>query len=108
MGRHWLLPTTNTSLRRSLEHWFDSEGIRPVVAGEFEDSALLKVFGQAGLGLIVTPTIIEGQVQRQHDVKRIGRIDAVQERFYAISVERRVKYPAVAAIAETALHKLFV
>ena len=58
-GAPFLLPTDNTSLRRSLDHWFDSEGIRPVVVAEFEDSALLKVFGQAGAGLFAAHAVIE-------------------------------------------------
>ena len=103
----FLLPTNNTSLRRSLEYWFDSEGIRPSVVGEFEDSALLKVFGQAGHGLFAVPTVIEKQVQRQYQVMTVGRVEDVQERFYAISVERQVKHPAVTAIAKTARQKLF-
>ncbi len=106
-GAPFIIPTTNTALRRALEHWFDSEDIRPSVFGEFEDSALLKVFGQAGVGLFAAPTVIEEEVQRQYSVNVVGRLESVRERFYAISVEKKVKHPAVLAIADEARQKLF-
>ncbi len=102
-----LLPTQNTSLRRELERWFDEHAIRPNVVHEFEDSAILKVFGQAGEGLFAAPTAIENDVSRQYSVCVTGRIPEVKERFYAISVERRLKHPAVLAISKAARNKLF-
>ena len=105
-GAPFIIPTANTSLRRAIDHWFDSEDIRPSVFGEFEDSALLKVFGQAGVGLFAAPTVIEKEVQRQYGVKVVGRLESVRERFYAISVEKKVKHPAVVAIADEARRKL--
>ncbi len=98
----FLLPTENTVLRRSLEHWFDSQGIQPAVMGEFEDSALLKAFGQAGCGMFAVPTLIESEVKRQYRVHLIGRIPSIRERFYAISMERKIKHPAVKLISEAA------
>lgn len=106
-GAPFLLPTDNTMLRRSLEQWFEAEGIRPHEVGEFEDSALLKVFGQAGAGLFAAPSVIEAEVRRQYGVQILGRIESVRERFYAISVERKLKHPAVVAISEAARQKLF-
>jgi LysR family transcriptional activator of nhaA len=106
-GAPFLLPTSTTALRRELEHWFDAQDIRPVVVGEFDDSALLKVFGQAGAGLFAAPDVIEKEVRRQYGMRVIGRVESVTERFYAISVERKVKHPAVVAIADAAREKLF-
>ncbi|MCL4164712.1 UNVERIFIED_CONTAM: hypothetical protein GTU68_053472 [Idotea baltica] len=102
-----LLPTQNTSLRRLLEQWFEANEIHPVIAHEFEDSAVLKVFGQSGHGLFVTPTAIEAEVCRQYSVKVVGRIPEVVERFYAISIEKRLKHPAVLKISESARDQLF-
>ncbi len=102
-----LLPTENTILRRSLDQWFSEVGVRPRVVGEFEDSALLKVFGQAGEGVFPAPLAIASEVQRQYGVQRIGRVDSIRERFYAISVERRLKHPAVLAISKFARDEFF-
>jgi LysR family transcriptional activator of nhaA len=107
-GAPILLPAENTVLRRSLEQWFDGEGIRPLVRGEFADSALLKVFGMIGTGLIAAPTAVEEEVKRQYRVHLLGRVASIQERFYAISVERKVKHPAVVAITAAAREKLFI
>lgn len=106
-GAPMLLPTQTTALRRSLESWFDKTGVRPDVAHEFEDSAVLKVFGQAGEGLVVVPSAIEREVSSQYSLKPLGRIDDIRERFYAISVERRLKHPAVLAISEAAKADIF-
>jgi LysR family transcriptional activator of nhaA len=102
-----LLPTSNTMVRRAFDHWFDAEGIRPSVVGEFEDSALLKVFGQQGAGLFPGPTAIAREIQKQYDVRLVGEVKDVHERFYAISMERRVKHPAVVTIADLARRRLF-
>jgi LysR family transcriptional activator of nhaA len=102
-----LLPTVNTAARGSLEQWLATRGIRPHVIGEFEDSTLLKVFGQAGVGVFATASVIEAEMRRQYGVRVVGRVEAVRERFYAITVERRLKHPAVVAISEAAREKLF-
>ena len=102
-----LLPTQNTSLRRLLEQWFDDNEIFPIIAHEFEDSAVLKVFGQAGHGLFITPTAIEEEVCKQYSVKVVGRLPEIVERFYAISIEKRLKHPAVVKISESARDNLF-
>lgn len=106
-GAPWLLPTENTTLRRSLEQWFEAQGLRPRVVGEFEDSALLKVFGEAGRGFFAAPAAIEAEVRRQYHVKTVGRVEGLRERFYAVTVERRLKHPAVLAISEAARRDLF-
>ncbi len=106
-GAPFLLPTEGSNLRRALEQFFDQHGLRPRLIAEFEDSALLKVFGQDGLGLFPVPSAIEDDVRRQHEVEVVGRLPEVRERFYAISVERRLKNPAVVAICEAARKRLF-
>ncbi len=106
-GAPVLMPTMNTMLRRSLTHWLESEGVRPRIIGEFEDSALLQVFGQRGAGLFVAPSIIEAEVLQQYGVEVVGRVEAIRERFYAITVERRIKHPAIVAISDAARQTLF-
>ena len=106
-GVPMLLPTETTALRRALDQWFEAQGIRPQVVSEFEDSALLKVFGQQGLGVFPAPSAIEAEVRRQYGVRLVGTTTAVRERFYAISVERRLKNPAVVAICDAARATLF-
>jgi len=101
-GAPFLLPAAGASLRQSLDQWFDSKGLRPLVAGEFDDSALMKVFAEAGAGLCALPDILERRVAEKYGLRLAGRIPQLRERFYALSVERKLKHPAVLAIADSA------
>jgi LysR family transcriptional activator of nhaA len=105
-GAPLLLPA-GSALRSALDQWFEEKGVRPRVIAEFEDSSLLNVFGQDGVGIFLSPSVVEAAVARQHNVEVVGRTDEVRERFYAISGERRIKNPAVVAIREAARHELF-
>ena len=102
-----VLPTSNTALRHALDQWFDKEHLRPHVVGEFEDPALMTVFGQGAGVVFPAPAAIAGDVCRVYGVRAIGRIAAVRERYYAISAERRLKHPGVLAITSAARDELF-
>jgi LysR family transcriptional activator of nhaA len=102
-----LVPTANAALRRALDEWFGKEDLRPRLAGEFEDSALMKVFGQATGAVFPAPAAIAADVCRLYNVREIGRAAAVRERYYAISVERRLKHPGVLAITSAARDEVF-
>jgi LysR family transcriptional activator of nhaA len=106
-GASILLPTPKAALRRSLDAYFDSKGLYPHIAVEVEDSALQMEFGRAGLGLVPVPSVIEKDVARKYGLKRVGRLHNIRERFYAISLERRIKHPAVVAILEEARESFF-
>lgn len=97
-----LLPGEMTVVRSRLMQWFDELHIHPRIAGEFDDSALMKAFGQAGAGVFIAPTPIAEEVEKQYGVVTIGRANAVHEQFYAISVERKISHPAVSAITQAA------
>ena len=77
------------------------------MVAEFDDSALMKAFGQEGAGIFIAPAVIEEEVEWQYGVKAIGRVDEVKEHFYAISVERRVTHPVVSNVLEIARESLF-
>ena len=106
-GAPFLMPIEGSSLRQSLDHWLEGMGIRPQVVGEFKDSALMKTFGSAGAGLFVAASAIEAEVRTHYGVRAVGRIEYVKESFYAISVERRLKHPAVVALCAGARDNLF-
>lgn len=106
-GAPFLMPPEGTTLRRSLDDWFASLDIRPAVVAEIGDSAVMKVFGGAGLGLFAAPSVVEDVVRRQHGVQLVRHVDSIRERFYAISAERRIRHPAVQAISAAAHRDLF-
>ena len=102
-----LWPGEGTVLRRQLDEWCQREKIQPSVVGEFDDSALMKAFGEHGAGVFAAPTVLSRELQRQHRVKAIARVEAIRERYYAISAERRITHPAVVAIATQARSEVF-
>ncbi|HEX4881090.1 MAG TPA: transcriptional activator NhaR [Porticoccaceae bacterium] len=102
-----LLPAQRGALRGAIDHWFDRHDIRPQIAGEFDDSSLMKSFGVAGAGIFIAPSAVADDIVRQYGVAAIGATDDVRERFYAISTERRVRHPAVVAVTESARSELF-
>ncbi len=106
-GAPFLFQGRASSVRRSLETWFDSHDLHPQIRAEFDDSALLKVFGQAGEGLFAAPFVMKDEICRQHEVELVGEIPTIREHFYAISAERRLKHPAVVAISESAREDIF-
>lgn len=106
-GAPIFLPTDNTALRRALDYWFESVGVRPMVVGEFEDHALLRAFGETGAGVFPMPSVFQHTVQKQKGLRIIGRTDTVRQHFYVISAERKLQHPAVLAIANAARRELF-
>ncbi|CAN5601874.1 transcriptional activator NhaR [soil metagenome] len=106
-GAPFLLPAANSVLRRSLLQWFETIGVQPFFRGEFADPALLKVFGEHGAGLFAVRTAVEKETAKQYNVRLLGHVESIRERFYAISLERKLKHPAVVAITDSAREKLF-
>lgn len=107
-GIPFLLPGRQSALRRALEEWFDSLKIQPNIIAELDDPALAKIAGEAGLGVFAAPDTVEKDVQRRHQVRLIGRAKEVRQRFYAISVERKIRHPAVLAINDAARRRISI
>ncbi len=103
-----LLPTMDNPIRRALDDWFDQQDISPTLVAEFEDSALMKAFGEAGNGIFPAPAAISEEVEQMYRCRRIGPAIAVEEKYYAISPERKLKHPAVLNIIENARRELLL
>jgi len=106
-GAPLLLPISESTFRRALDGWFASQEIHPLVIAELDDSALVSVLGEKGLGVFAAPDVIEGELRRRHRVQVVGRTPRIRQQFFAISIERKIKHPGVAAICEIAREQLF-
>jgi LysR family transcriptional activator of nhaA len=106
-GAPMLLPAAGSGLRRALDGWLAANDIRPQVAAEADDSALLKSFAADGMGVLFAPTVVADVVARRYGLVRVGDVPEVRERYFAISGERRLVHPAVVAIREAARSELF-
>lgn len=102
----FLLPAESCTIRRIINQWMLTQGISPRVVGQFEDSALLKAFGHGGAGLFFGPVAIASEIEHQYRVDMVGTIPDLRERFYAISIERRIRHPAVLAVSDLAKQTL--
>ena len=102
-----LMPVKTNVLRRSLDDWFDQIEITPNIVAEFDDSALLKAFGSAAVGIFPSPTVITEEVEHMYHASTIGTVDDLKETYYAISPERKLKHPGVMRITEEARARLF-
>jgi len=107
-GAPFLVPGASSTLRRALAAWFDSHDIRPRIVAELDDTALAAILGEASLGAFVVTEVVAAEVSRRYKVRVVGAIADLRQRFYAISHERKIKHPAVAAICEAARAQIFV
>ena len=94
-------------LRRTLEEWFDSQDLRPKVVGELDDPALAEVLAKAGVGVFAVPDVVAEQLRELHKLQIVAQVEDLRQRFYAISVERKIRNPAVVAICEAARKNIF-
>ena len=101
-GAPFLLPMDTSALRRAMDQWFSDLGLSPMIKGEFADSAMLKIAGRQGLGLFAIPLSIQDDVTAIYGMHPVGTVEGIKERFYAVSVERKLKHPAIVAIRERA------
>lgn len=101
-GAPLLIPSEINVAQARLLKWLEGLHIHPRIVGEFDDSALMKAFGQTGAGVFVAPSAIAAEVAKQYGVSIVGQTEEVREQYFAISVERRISHPAVVAITETA------
>ena len=106
-GAPLLLPGEGTQLRRALESWLDANGLVPRRVGAFDDLALMTDFGRAGVGIFPAPSVIEHEIESQYNVRIVGRLPDVKERFYAVGTERKIKNPIVGAITNVARRAVF-
>ena len=102
-----LIPGESAAVRGPLGRWLSEHQIQPRVIGEFDDTALMKEFGQAGAGIFPSPAVIAEEVQHHYGVEIVGRADELVVKYYAISLERRLTHPAVVAVSQAAKQDLF-
>jgi LysR family transcriptional activator of nhaA len=102
-----LLPAGDSTFRRALNEWFASRDLRPEIIAELDDLALASVMGEAGLGIFAAPDVIVDEIRRRYQVQLVGRAKDLRQRFFAISVEKKIRNPAVAAICQVARKHIF-
>ena len=96
-----LLPTPHAAVRGRIDLWFERMAIKPNLVGEFEDSALLKTFGAAGMGVFPAAALVHGDLTTRYGVKRVGVCEGVEEHFFAIGAHKKILHPLVQKLLPT-------
>ncbi|MFZ5484748.1 MAG: transcriptional activator NhaR [Pseudomonadota bacterium] len=102
-----LIPGEDSALRGPLVRWLERQGLSPRVVAEFDDSALMKAFGQSGAGIFPAPAALHAEVAQHYDAVMLGKTEDIRERYFVISAERRLSHPAVLAVREAARSGVF-
>ena len=95
-----LLPTDHAAMRARIDHWLERERIRPRIAGEFEDSALLSTFAATGMGVMPAPVSLGEHLAQTHGLVQVGTAPDVQEQFHLIYSARKVMHPLLTRLLE--------
>jgi len=90
-----LLPTSHGAVRAGIDQWFERLDITPNIAGEFEDSALLKTFGAAGMGVFPAAEMVQEEMTERYKVRRVGPCEGVEQHFYALAAHKKLLHPLV-------------
>ena len=106
-GEPLLLPGKDSALHGALPRWLERQSIHMRVVGEFDDSALMKAFGEGGAGLFPVAVASLPDVIAHYRVNQVGATEDIRERFFLISPERRLTHPAARAVSEHARAGLF-
>ncbi|MBX7103267.1 MAG: LysR family transcriptional regulator [Gemmataceae bacterium] len=106
-GAPMLMPVRNSTMWRTLDDWFESIKVVPRVVGEFADSALMKAFGQKGVGIFPAPQVVESDVTDQFGVRSVGTAPRIRDRIYCLTINRTPKDAAILKLIESARTRIF-
>jgi LysR family transcriptional activator of nhaA len=103
-----MMPTRGNQLRTNIEYWLDKHSLTPNLIAEFDDSALMKSFGQQGIGIFCSPSVIQKEIMQDYKVSLLGETDKIQEEFYAITIEKKINNPITQSILTSANLNTFI
>ncbi len=84
-----VLPSLDSNIRAAFDLLLEGFGIRPVIAAEVDDMAMLRLLAREGAGLaLVPPVVVRGELD-SGDLVEYHRISEIHETFYAITPSRR-------------------
>lgn len=97
-----LLPSLDSHLRSAFDLILERHRIRPIIAAEVDDMAMLRLLARDGGGMaLAPPVVVTGELQRGQLVEH-HRFTEIHENFYAISPSRRFPNPLAEELLSTA------
>lgn len=95
-----ILPTADTGIRIGFDAWTDRLGIRPQIAAEVDDMAMMRLLAREGIGLAVLPPIVVQDELTTGRLLEAGRLPGIGETFYAVTITRRFPNPILSELLE--------
>ena len=98
-----ILPTLESGVRQQFDALASRLGVKPQIAAEVEDMAMMRLLAREGAGLAVLPPIVvKGELQSGTLVE-LDHLSGVAETFHAVTMRRRFPNPLAAFLIDEAL-----
>lgn len=98
-----ILPTMESGVRQQFDSLVARLGIKPQIAAEVEDMAMMRLLAREGAGLAVLPPIVvKGELEGGALVE-LDRLTGVEETFHAVTMRRRFPNPLAEDLIAKAL-----
>ncbi len=95
------MPSLESNMRVVFDQILDAAGIRPLVAAEVDDMAMLRLLARESRGLSLVPeVVVRDEIQRGKLVEK-HRLVGVKETFFAITPGGRFRNPLIRELVET-------
>ncbi len=88
-----ILATSGTALRMGFDAFADRAGIRPQIAAEVDDMAMMRLLAREGVGLAALPPIVVRDELATGELIECGALPGFVENFYGATVERKFPSP---------------
>ena len=95
-----ILPTAESGIRTDFDALMDRLGLRPQVAAEVDDMAMMRLLAREGAGLAVLPPIVVKDELAQGLLLEADRLPGIMETFHAVTMERKFPNPLVRELLE--------
>ncbi len=95
-----ILPTPDTNIRVGFDAWTERLGIRPQIAAEVDDMAMMRLLTRAGAGLgVLSPIVVQDELNTGRLIEA-ERLPNITETFYAVTLSRRFPNPILADLLD--------
>lgn len=105
-GEPFLFPRVHSALRGGIDEWCYAHGVAPLLVAELDDAALMVALAAAGVGIMATTEMLEAEMLATHQLHVVGRAPQLRQPFFAWTLERKTRHPAVVALCATAEERL--
>jgi len=90
-----ILPSLDTGVRTGFDALADRLEVRPRIAAEVDDMAMMRLMAREGIGLAVVPPIVVKDELANGRLIEANQLPGISETFHAVTLARRFPNPLV-------------